>query len=51
MNVIEAMMEKGQDSRWGVLDDGTVNYGYLRLIKRFYWHNDILQNVTFLREK
>ena len=23
----EAMMEKGQDSRGGVLDDGTVNYG------------------------
>jgi hypothetical protein len=26
-NVFEAMMEKGQDYRWGVLDDGTVNYG------------------------
>jgi hypothetical protein len=29
MNVFEAMMEKGQDSRWGVLDDGTVNYTIL----------------------
>jgi hypothetical protein len=25
-NVFEAMMEKGQDSRWGVLGDGTDNY-------------------------
>ena len=24
-NVFEAMMEKGQDSRLGALDDGTVN--------------------------
>ena len=23
----EAMTEKGEDSRWWVLDDGTVNYG------------------------